>query len=174
MNIRLAKQSDLQTLNQILVQAAERIASMGSSQWCELLASDVEAIILPRILKQHVYVGELDNKVVIMAFVMPEEEWDKSLWYQFKSSNEALYLHKLAIKPGYEGQGIAQSFLNRLESELVNSAKISVLRLDCMKEKMGLNALYQRAGFNYVGTYQGEITNNTEFNLYEKTMKTSC
>lgn len=77
MNIRLAKQSDLQTLNQILVQAAERIASMGSSQWRELLASDVEAIILPRILKQHVYVGELDNKVVIMAFVMPEEEWDK-------------------------------------------------------------------------------------------------
>ena len=111
MNIRIANEKDLTVLHHILVQAAKRIAQMGSNQWADLLMSDPEELILPHILKNEVYVGELKNELVIMAFIIRNEEWDRNLWQRNKMVNDALYLHKLAVRKGFEGKGISQKFL---------------------------------------------------------------
>ncbi|WP_261663617.1 GNAT family N-acetyltransferase [Deinococcus sp. Marseille-Q6407] len=77
---------------------------------------------------------------------------DPVFWAE-KPAGEALYLHKLAVHPAAQGQGLSLLLLRRAE-ELTREAQRRWLRLDTDVTRPGLQAIYTSFGFETVDRQQ--------------------
>ncbi|MFC6617195.1 GNAT family N-acetyltransferase [Deinococcus radiophilus] len=73
---------------------------------------------------------------------------DPVFWTE-KPPGEAMYLHKLAVHPSAQGQGLNRVLLERAE-ELTRAAHRRWLRLDTDVTRPGLQAIYDGFGFQTV------------------------
>ncbi len=73
-----------------------------------------------------------------------------ALWEE--RPGKALYLHELAIRRKFSGQGLGRAILQWAE-EMARQAGKELLRLDCMDENPGLKQYYLDAGFSPVGQH---------------------
>lgn len=76
-------------------------------------------------------------------------ELDPPFWPE-DTPGEALYLHKLAVHPDHQGQGLAGVMLDDAV-QVARQRGVPFLKLDTATDRPKLRALYERHGFQEVG-----------------------
>lgn len=74
---------------------------------------------------------------------------DDPLFWPEAAPDEASYLHKLAVHPQAQGQGLAQVLLREAARQTAQRGR-GLLRLDTAAARPRLRAVYERFGFRHV------------------------
>lgn len=152
--------------------AAMRIKQKNSVQWSHVLRNEELPVIQKWLNESGVLVGTLSGELVAVCYLYHQPtQWDKDLWGAVQVDEQIVYLHKLSLKDGYTGRGLASQFLNEIKAFLKEQhpKKNFQIRLDCMADKEFLNKLYQSNGFQLVDRIENVNTGAevAAFNLYE-------
>ena len=78
-----------------------------------------------------------------------------------------IYLHRLAIHPDYQGQGLAKYFIDYVENYAKENGCLSV-RLDTFSLNKKNNYLYSKLGYKKLGKIYFRDQSDMPFNCYEK------
>ena len=158
--IEQAQPSDLDTVLEILEEAAGWLISRGIDQWQPGLFRKVRRqSIADQVSRGEVYLAKRDGQVVGTLTL----QWaDKMFWGNVP--DDAGYLHRLAIRRVYAGMELGRQLLQWAEGKVASAGR-DYLRLDCMAENQALRQYYEQAGFTYRGEVRGE---GWRASLYEK------
>ncbi len=88
------------------------------------------------------YLGWLESQCVAAMILVPS---DPHFWPD-DPAGEALYLHKLAVHPGWQGHGLGAQMIAAAIAE-TRAAGRPRLRLDTAAERPKLRAIYEARGF---------------------------
>ena len=157
LQVREAGASDLDAVISILEEAARWMVSQNIEGWTpDGFSRDRIADLIEG---GEMYLAVLDGEPVGTFAI----QWsDRETWGNV--SDDAGYVHGLAIRRDFAGMGLGRELLGRAE-HMVSLAKRAYLRLDCVADNEALNEYYRRAGFGYRGR---SVVRGLAVNLYEK------
>ncbi|CAI6027626.1 hypothetical protein PAECIP112173_00506 [Paenibacillus sp. JJ-100] len=160
-----AQSGDTEEVLSLLVESASWLKSQGSSQWSALLQGEDSHNTPAAIQRGDVFVFKKEAKIAGMVILMQKPSpWDVKLWGdQAHDEDQALYLHRLAIRRAYARTGLGKSILQWSINGIQFKNK-SLVRLDCGADNATLNAFYAANGFAYAGLQHG-------YCLYEKSVE---
>ena len=147
---------------QILQETQKWLWDKGIEQWtlpfeAQWIAQSIE--------ENEFFISTIDNDIVAVFRLV---DTDPFIWAD--NSNEAIYIHSLAVQQSWRGQGIGVQILSWIESYAMQY-RYRYIRLDCMAENNWLCQFYEQAGF--VRKASKEIFNDDSIYmaaLYEKTL----
>jgi ribosomal protein S18 acetylase RimI-like enzyme len=148
MEIRIAKEEQLEEILTLLAKVVKDMNSKGFFQWGEDYPT--KEMFDKHIADQGLRIM-VDNNVII-GFVLITEEQDKEYadvdWLD--KEGKSIVIHRLAIKPEKQGKGLA----NRLMDYAENYAKengFNSIRLDTYSDNKRARAFYENRGYKYRG-----------------------
>lgn len=155
-----ATTADTEAILSLLVKTAKWFQKNGSTQWSGLLEGVDTHRTAERIAEGDVFVRRQDGEIAgtVMLLQNPSE-WDRTLWEAYGLPNDVIYLHRIAINRDFSNKGLGANILN-WAYETIHFEGKKKIRLDCIAENEFLNAFYKKAGFTYIGEYDG-------YSLYE-------
>jgi ribosomal protein S18 acetylase RimI-like enzyme len=158
--IEQAQPSDLDTILDVLEEAADWLISRGINQWQLGLFRKVRRqSIADQVSRGEVYLAKRDGQAVGTLTL----QWaDKMFWGN--ASDDAGYIHRLAIRRDYAGMELGRHLLRWVEGKVASAGR-DYLRLDCMAENQALRQYYKQAGFTSRGEIQGQ---GWKASLFEK------
>lgn len=74
-------------------------------------------------------------------------DYDKKYWPDLKTK-EALFIHKLAVKREFAGNGVSTQLIEYAK-KMAENQNIKDVRLDCNRDRKKLRSLYEKQGFKY-------------------------
>lgn len=155
--VREARPADLDTVVSMLEEAARWMARRGIEGWTPDGFSRERIAVLIR--NSEMYLAVLDGRPA-GTFAL---QWsDRETWGDVP--DDAGYVHGLAIRREFAGEGLGREMLRRAE-QMVSRAERGYLRLDCVADNEALNEYYRRAGFAYRGS---SVVRGLAVALYEK------
>lgn len=157
-----ARPSEVEVICAILEEAARWLSARGIDQWP---ASFDRAPVAAGIERGEVYLAIVDGQP---AGTVRLQAADPSVWGD--DANDALYVHRLAVRPTYRGHGLGLALLQWAEGVALGRGK-TYLRLDCMLENDGLRRYYLAAGFRECGMVAGPTWSAR---LFEKQLATEA
>ena len=149
----------------LLTEVAAWLHSRGSRQWEGILEGVDSHDTVNAIRRGDVFVFKQKAEIagMVMLFRQPSL-WDQQLWGEKASpQDQAVYLHRLAVRRSYAGQGLGQDILNWCSTGVQFPGKRTV-RLDCVASVDTLNTFYANHGYTCVGHAEG-------YNIYEKPVR---
>lgn len=156
-----AKSDDIDTVLEILDQATSWLLKKGiTTVWVP--GGFSRENFLDQISKGEVYLGMV-AECPVGTFIL---QWsDPFFWGE--QPPVAGYVHKLAVRPEYSGQGIGLAMLGWAENRARLAGK-TLLRLNCMADDRKIRDYYERAGF----AHRGDVVKpKATASLYEKTLE---
>jgi GNAT superfamily N-acetyltransferase len=150
--IRQATSADADAIVETLTEAAKWVEELdGTIMWVEGEFED--ARVRAEVDARMFVVAEVDGRT---AGAMRFQLEDRLFWPDLDGSDSA-FVHRLAVKRAFSGQGISTALLEWAVSRARTLGK-RYLRLDCDAERSRLRALYERFGFRLhsyrqVGSY---------------------
>lgn len=160
LTITPATSTELDTVLDILEEAARWITSKGVDQWRP--GSFVETRrekIAAQLELGEVYLAKVEG---YPAGTLTLQWADPLVWKHVP--HDAGYVHRLAIRRAFAGKDLGRAILTWAEAMSLSNGK-RFLRLDCMTENTALRSYYANAGFTYCGDVSG---NGWSASLYEK------
>lgn len=139
-----ASQKDIPVISEILKDATLRKVSYGDTVWGSTGWLDKE--IQDSLNESKMYIIRQGEDVVGTVSLQWEDErsWGEQ-------PPVACYLHRLAIKDRYKGQGMGAATVDWAEQQAANNDR-HLLRLDCEESNVRLCAYYEKLGFVKVGS----------------------
>ncbi|WP_277631023.1 GNAT family N-acetyltransferase [Atopococcus tabaci] len=167
--VHQAKEEELPIVQDILMQTAGWLKSIGSKQWNGILEGKDHHDTPAAIRRGEVYLATVQGRPAGMFVLWDRQsEWDGELW-GIDESQDYMYLHRVNIVREFAGQGVASKML-AASLEIAKDKGKKAVRLDCLASNDYLNKFYAGAGFAQVGVAKdhdaGEQT--ADFNLYEQ------
>ena len=139
--IHQASPADASVVEEILVEAATWVDALGVVMWeeGELAPARIEAECAAG---QFViaYVG--DDPAGVIRFQLE----DLLFWPDLLPQSESAFVHRLAVRRRYKGQGVSTALL-QWAVERARALGRRHLRLDCDESRPKLRALYEGFGF---------------------------
>jgi GNAT superfamily N-acetyltransferase len=153
-----ARVGDLDRVLEILEEASRWLSSKGlETQWRSSPA--FRQTIKDNIERGEVYVVK-DVKKTVGTITL---QWsDRKFWGEL--SQDAGYIHKLAITRSHAGQGLGLRMLQWSEAKVRTEGK-RFLRLDCLAGNKIIREYYERAGFVHIRDTEAP---GWKASLYEK------
>jgi len=165
MQIRLATNSDFDSLFSIINECKEDMLANGIEQWPSHHPS--KETIQKGINSGKHYVIE-EGGIILGGVLLnhsPDDQYEKVNW---KVNDEnPLVIHRLAVSPSHQGKGIAQKLMGFAE-ELAKKEGSKSIRLDTYSTNKASNKFYQKLGYTFVGTIKMPQYMQGEYNCYEK------
>jgi GNAT superfamily N-acetyltransferase len=137
---------DLPEIAAILEDAQRWLRGRGIPQWTRPFDREW---IAPKIVAGEFFIARLDRFPVAVARLL----WSDPLFWGERDDGAALYIHSLAVRREYAGQGFGQRFLDWAGEQARSSGRRS-LRLDCDAGNHSLCTYYECAGFTPLGPAQ--------------------
>lgn len=157
--VSLATLEDAEEILQLLRDVAIWLQEIGERQWETIRNQEDDEGIREDIAKGNTYIVRRNREVIATFSLLPEQShWDIWLWEE--KSDEAVYLHKLAVNPKVIGNSLGREILHWIERDLLRSGK-DLLRLDCIATNENLKTFYKKNGYTNLG-----VRHN--FTLFEK------
>lgn len=148
LELQRATVEDMTSVNDILNEAAQWMTDRGIRQW--QVGSFTVNRIADSIRRGEVYLARQNDLAVGTLTV----QWhDPEVWGE--RPNDAVYVHKLAVRRAAAGQGLGVRLL-RWAEQLAAEAGKSFVRLDCQGTNMPLRRFYAQAGFTECGYVETE------------------
>lgn len=163
MNIRLAKEEDLEEINRLYRDVVDDLLNV---KHIETLWDDEYPFyhLENDILSNCMYVLTADNKIV-GAFVLELKDDPDYELLEWTYSEKYFYISRLAILSTEQGKGYAKNILNFIE-EYAKSKNYNAIRLSVSSYNEPAIRLYEKFGFNRV---KGELNwDDVIFYGYEK------
>ncbi len=138
--VKLATRADLIVVSGILKGVADWLRETGRSMWRDdelnpdRISDDVEAGLF--------YLAYSDAEP---AGTIKFQLQDLRFWPDYPG-NDAAYVHRIAVKRQFAGQGISTKMLEWAADHAAALGR-SYLRLDCEADRLALRAIYERFGF---------------------------
>lgn len=142
MHVRLARPEDAAIVAGVLSAAAANLREKGKELWSAAEVSDLA--VSPHIGEGLYHLGLLGTEPV---GVFRLQSQDPVFWPEIPAGTSA-YLHKLAVIPTRQGQGLAHLLLGHAVG-LTRARGCRFLRLDCMGGRPRLRAVYESFGFRH-------------------------
>jgi GNAT superfamily N-acetyltransferase len=141
-SFRTADASDLPSAVSVLREAAEWLIQRSMPLW---KPEDFSvAAFAPYVDRGELIVGNAKSEVVVVALRM----WEDAQFWPDRTSGEAAYLHKIAIRRSYSGKGLPAALVDWVRAEAARSGR-RYLRLDCAPRPALIN-LYGSLGFQKI------------------------
>ena len=140
--IRQAMQPDIETVTEILREAATWLEQNGMGMWREnelqssRIAADVNAGLF--------FIAESESEATGVVKFQLE---DLKFWPDV-SQKESAFLHRFAVRRRFAGGGSSTAMLN-WAVERTRSLGRNFLRLDCEASRPRLRAVYEKFGFRH-------------------------
>jgi GNAT superfamily N-acetyltransferase len=144
--VRHATHDDATAAGSILEEATRCAATYtGFDQWPVPFPADELA---ERIDSGELYVAEIDGEPVATITLL----WDDpNVWGE--RPPDAAYIHKLAVRRSFSGRGMGRDLVAWADREAA-AAKRDYLRLDCVRDDLGIRAYYEELGFEHRGDFE--------------------
>jgi ribosomal protein S18 acetylase RimI-like enzyme len=141
-SVRLANPADTDAVVSVLREAAQWLVDRGMPLW-EVGSFTTDAL-RANIERGEVVVAEICEQIGGVAL----RQWEDRVCWPDREIGEAGYIHKLAVKRNYAGQGMGNLIVGWVEQDLrVRHRKF--LRLDCAPRN-ALMSFYEKMGFRRV------------------------
>jgi GNAT superfamily N-acetyltransferase len=139
--IRQAAPDEAHVVEEILVEVSRWVDSLGVVMWDEG-ELDSARIAVETAAGQFV-IAEIDGDA---AGVIRFQLEDLLFWPDLPSPEESVFVHRLAVRRKFKGQGVSDALL-AWSVDRARSLGKRYLRLDCDESRPKLRALYERLGF---------------------------
>lgn len=140
---RRASLGDLDLAVSILTEAAEWTVNIGGPPtWPRPFPP---GILLPSIARGELFLVESGANETMGTVTLQWE--DPTFWGE--QPPDAGYVHRLAVRRAFAGQGIGNRILGWAEDE-VRAARRKFLRLDCAADNPRIRAYYEALGFRFI------------------------
>lgn len=162
--IRKAKPHEIDKLLAITAACAEHMISNNIHQWNALYPSreafenDIE--------RGELYVMESQEELLgcITISSFKDAEYDDIDWLTDDGKN--FYIHRLAVHPRYQGQGLARSLMDFAEA-LAQSEQVVSIRLDTFSQNKRNQQFYEARGYQRLGDIFFPKQSTFPFHCYE-------
>lgn len=77
--------------------------------------------------------------------------YDQTIWYELEA--RALYVHRLAVLPAYQGQGLGRWCMEQIE-QMARADGYGAVRLDAYDQHLRLCAFYRHLGYEQRGVFK--------------------
>lgn len=158
-----ANAADVGEAADILAEATAWASSHGFSSWQQGTFSSPDGWGRGR-LEEALRAGGLflawDGPAAVATVSLVPE--DRLFWRD--APPDALYLHRLAVRPSHMGLGIGAEIIRWAEEQVQRQGRRH-LRLDCLRDNPGIRRYYDAAGFRHRGDVEIE---GIGLSLYEK------
>jgi GNAT superfamily N-acetyltransferase len=144
LHIRPARLDELETVESLLVEASQWLASRGIDQWQFPPHRDR---ILAALRRGEVFLAEVEGRPV--ATLQVDEHADPEFWTVDDTPGDALYVHRMAVTRKFGGAGIGGALLDWASQRAATVGK-PWLRLDAWKDNPGLHRYYESQGFTLI------------------------
>lgn len=138
--IEQAGASEVALVAGILREAARSLEARGEPMW--RLDEVSEARLREPVMSGESFVARVAGEAAGVVRVQLE---DRLTWPEARA-NEALYVHRLAVRRAFTGTGVSQALLS-FAAERARSLGRAWLQLDCEAQRPKLRAVYERFGF---------------------------
>lgn len=159
---RQAGLADLDNIVLLVGQAVKRMVSQGIDQWDELypIREDFEQDIQ----SGQMSLGTLGGEIAVIYTINREcePEYESAAWKD--ADKPFCILHRLCVNPVFQNRGIARRTMEHIEREAAEKG-IQAIRLDVFSQNPHALSLYQKCGYEKVGTARWR---KGEFYLMEK------
>lgn len=149
MNLRKAKQSELEIIWKIIQYAIEQRKQDGSDQWQQGYPN--QATIQEDMDKGYAFVVEENETVLLYAAVIfdkePAYENIKGKWL---TDGDYLVLHRVAASPLAKGKGIATKFFKMVE-ELCVENNVHSIKVDTNFDNIPMLKILEKLSYHYCG-----------------------
>lgn len=145
----------------------EYMTSRGFSHWSDRYPS--EAIYRRDIMRDSQYVYIIDDKVrgIVSYDIQHHEYFDTIDWNVENKS--AYFVHRLAVDPEFQGQGIANELMEFSENNARNDG-IDSIRLGAFKGYSKVLDFYKKRGYEVMGEILFDVSDTTFYGM-EKTLR---
>jgi GNAT superfamily N-acetyltransferase len=117
-------------------------ATLGFPQWPVPFPLDELELSVER---GELYVAESEGEIAATFTLL----WDDPTFWGTQLP-DAVYLHKLAVRRRFAGQGIGAALVDWV-AEHAAAAGRRFVRLDCLRKDLAIRAYYERLGFEHRG-----------------------
>lgn len=148
MQIRLASLKDIDNIMDLIKHCIKDMQSHGIYQWnesyltAEIFEEDIKSESLYILKDKSNYLG------IIAINEEQSPEYQELKW--LIEAGRALVIHRLAVNPEWQKQGIARQLMDFAEKYATEKGYTSI-RLDAFSENPRALNLYERRGYNKVG-----------------------
>ena len=162
MNYRLANESDIEVISDIVKSAIAEMERNNVFQWDDVYPTKDD--FLDDIKKGQLFVGILEGDISVIYTINKEydEQYNNGNWKY--PNSEYRIIHRLCVNPKYQNRGIAKNTLTHIENELRGSG-VETIRLDAYCNNPFALSLYNNNGYEKAGI--AELRKGTFF-LMEK------
>lgn len=167
--IRLAKSTEIEEILQLTKACAAHMISQKIYQWNEHYPS--KAAFSKDIERDELYVFQHEDKIVgtIVISTLMDDEYIDINWLTPKNSKN-IYIHRLAVHPEMQGQGIAQQMMAFAERHAEENNYDSV-RLDTFSQNTRNQRFYKKRGYEQLGNIYFPKQSEHPFYCYELVFK---
>lgn len=160
MNVKRARHEDADTVAELLDEATLWVGELGFEQWPLPFPRDELAEAIDR---GEVYVveGEDDGPVATLVLLHDDPQ------YWGDRPQDALYLHKFAVRRDRAGRGIGAAVVEWANAEAAEAGR-EFLRLDCLCDNPRIRDYYEDLGFEHRGDL---VLNGRNMSLYERPVR---
>lgn len=162
--IRKATLNDIDKLIKITKSCAKHMIKNHIFQWNEQYPN--KTVFVNDFKRGELYILEVDNKIIgsIVLSTFMDKEYIPVKW--LTENNINLYIHRLAIDPGFQGKGYAQKLMNFAEKFALDNNFKSV-RLDTFSQNKRNQKFYELRGYKRLGNIYFPKQSDYPFYCYE-------
>lgn len=139
----VVRQGEFAVAAGIMAEAGDWLSGLGQPLWGP--DEVTESALRARRIDGLVLVGYVEGEPAVATLL----DWQDDLFWPGKTDSG--FIHRLAVRRAYAGQGHAQALLREAAIICRTSGK-PYLRLDCVASREKLRSFYERCGFRFVGT----------------------
>ncbi|WP_064093249.1 GNAT family N-acetyltransferase [Rossellomorea aquimaris] len=144
--VKKATLENLDSIENLLIEASKWIESKGLSQWKYYL-TNMEGNrneIVDSIERGDTFVLAFQGEVIgTLTLSDSPTDWDVDIWGDEVWEEESVYLHRVVISRRFKGKGVGQAFLHWAES-FCKRKGVKKIRFDCLYNNKNLNSYYQK------------------------------
>ena len=161
--IRKATLDDIDVILGITKACATYMIDQGIYQWNDQYPN--RKTFENDVKRSELYLVEHNKKVVGCIVLTPVKD-DEYVPIQWCAKDHNIYIHRLAVHPTFQGQGVAQQLMTFAEKFAQEKGYLSV-RLDTFSRNNRNQKFYETRGYKRLGTIYFPLQSDHPFFCYE-------
>ena len=162
--IRKATLMDIDSIIAITRACGQHMINKGIYQWNDYYPN--RAAFENDVKRDELYVLEVNDQVVgcIAISTFKDEEYLDVDW--LTKTDNSIYIHRVAVHPDYQGQGMAQKLMDFAE-DWARDNKFESIRLDTFSKNLRNQKFYELRGYKKLSDIYFPKQSEYPFHCYE-------
>lgn len=151
LTFRKGTTDDLTQIMELVQAAVDHMETQGIMQWDALYP--IMEDFVEDINEDALYIGKQNETLAVICTVNQQcdDEYKNGRWQQ--PQKPFAVIHRLCVNPDFQNKGIAYQTMHFIET-LIKEKGIEAVRLDVFSQNPYALRLYQKCGYQEVGTVQ--------------------